>query len=132
MRNWSWDEGWILAATCMAQKDNGATLADIIGAADAINHTIPTATELSTAFSHLAGCGIVRLSDDRYVVAEEHLQAIRKVLKGKGGLFASADKLLKWLRRAGFEGDTAATLPLSDAEVKQAYESYRAALKQRR
>ena len=46
-----WEDGWILMAIHMSENNNGASLCDIISAADATNHTIPTADELTKSFT---------------------------------------------------------------------------------
>lgn len=118
-------------ATALVDKKGGATLADIIAAADMINHAIPTAGELSRAFSRLAGCGIIHLKNDRYLMARDRQRAVKKSLEGKGGLFSNVDKCLKWLKSTGLEPGRSKTVTLSDTEVQSAFESYSASLKER-
>ena len=130
MTNWSWDQGWILAATFMMNKDEGATLAEVVAAADTINHAIPTVSELSVALSKLAGCGVVRISEGRYYVAAEHLASLTKAMKRKGGVFAGADACLKWLRGAGLQGEPSAEGAVSEADAKAAHDSHALATKQ--
>ena len=52
MKEWTWSDGWILMATYLVQSKENPTLRDVIGAADATNHAIPTPIELSNAFSN--------------------------------------------------------------------------------
>ncbi len=132
MMNWSWDQGWILAAVFMMNKEEGATLAEVVAAADTINHAIPTVSELSVALSKLAGCGVLRVSDGRYFVAAEHLASLTKAMKRKGGVFAGADACLKWLRGAGLQGEPSAEGAVSEADAKAAYEAHTQASKRKR
>jgi hypothetical protein len=131
MMNWSWDQGWILAAVFMMNKDEGATLAEVIGAADMINHAIPTVSELSVALSKLSGSGVVQIRDGRYFIEAEHLASLTKAMKRKGGLFAGADKCLKWLRGAGLQGEPSAEGAVSAEDAKAAYDEYLQLLKHR-
>jgi hypothetical protein len=129
---WDWNDGWILAATLLVHKAGGATLAEVIAAADAVNHAIPTTDDLSRAFSRLADCGIVQIKNDRYLVARGRRRAVALSVTARGGLFSSADRCLKWLKTTGLEPpQSSATASLSDAEVRAAYESYRGWSKKR-
>ena len=121
MTQWTWNDAWILTATSLVHKRGGATLAEIIAAADVINHEIPTAGELSLAFSRLVVCGIVEVRNDRYLLARNRSRAVRKALEGKGGLISYVDKCLKWLKETGLEPLPSATVTVSDSDVRAAY-----------
>jgi hypothetical protein len=56
-----WSDAWLLAAV---DWSGGGDLAKIIGAADAINHAIPTDEEIEHSIRILDGAGLVRYSDD--------------------------------------------------------------------
>ena len=131
MTQWTWNDAWILTATSLVHKRGGATLAEIIGAADVLSHAIPTAGELSRAFSRLVDCGIVHVRNDRYLLARNRSRAVRKALEGKGGLFSNVDKCLKWLKATGLEPLPSATVTVSDSVVRAAYDSYCEMLKKR-
>ncbi len=132
MSQWTWNDAWILTATSFVHKRGGATLAEIISAADVIEHAIPTAGELSRAFSRLVDCGIVQVKNDRYLLARNRTRAVRKALEGRGGLFSNVDKCLKWLKKTGLEPLPSATFTVSDSDVLAAYVSYCAMLKKRK
>lgn len=132
MTQWTWNDAWILTATSLMHKRGGATLAEIIGAADVINHAIPTAGELSRAFSRLVGCGIVQVKNDRYLLARNRSRVVKKAVEGKGGLFSKVDKCLNWLKETGNEPLQSASVTLSDSDFRTAYESYCASLKKRK
>jgi hypothetical protein len=131
MTEWSWNDAWILTATSLVHKKGGATLAEIMGAADLVNHAIPTAGELSHAFSRLVDCGIVQVRNDRYLLPRNRQRALKKVVEGRGGLFSMVDNCLKWLEGVGVEPLESTTVTVSDSDVRAAYESYRASLKKR-
>ena len=99
---WTWNDGWILMSLFLTQRDGGAELHEIIGAADAINHAIPTAKELSRSLSRFSGCGLLSFDGSRYRIASEFLPGIQKAYDGREGLSSSGDKALKWLNRADF------------------------------
>lgn len=132
MSQWTWNDAWILTATSLMHKRGGATLVEIIGAADVINHAIPTAGELSQALSRLIDCGIVQVKNDRYLLARNWSHAVRKALEGKGGLFSKVDKCLKWLQETDTEPLPSAMVTLTDSDVRTAYDSYCASLKKRK
>jgi hypothetical protein len=129
MKLWAWNDAWILTATCLARKRGGATLAEVIAAADVINHAIPTAGQLSRAFSRLVDCGIVQVKNDRYLLPPNWQRAVRKALQGKGGLFSNVDKCLKWLKKTGLEPGQSSTVTVSDSDVRTAYDRYCVLLK---
>ncbi len=108
---WTRTDAWILAAVALASERDGATLAEVIGAADAIARAIPTADELAGALSRLVGSGLVQASGDRYGVAQEWRPAVAACLRGRGGLFDAVDRCARWLDQSGLE-------PSQDAAIK--------------
>jgi hypothetical protein len=54
-----WSDAWVLAAV---ERSDGGDLAKIIGAADAIDHAIPTDEEMEHAIRFLGAAGLVRYS----------------------------------------------------------------------
>jgi hypothetical protein len=131
MTQWAWNDAWILTATSLVHKKGGAALAEIVGAADVINHAIPTAGELSRAFSRFVDCGLVQVKNDRYLLTRTRQRAIKEAVAGKGGLFSKVDNCLKWLKRADLEPVQSTTVTVSESDVQAAYESYCASLKGR-
>jgi hypothetical protein len=121
---WTWDDGWILAATCLVSRPEGAELSEIIAAADAINHAIPTAGELSKAFTSLVSYGILVRERGCHTVSETYLPAIRAALQTRGGLFKSADKCLKWLQKLADENVALSQVLVTEAEVNAAQKEY--------
>ena len=121
---WSWSDGWLLMALLLAQGTKGARLCELIAAADLTNHAIPTARELSSALTKFARCRLVTASRGRYLLSPRHVPALWKAYEGRGGLFSSGDKGLKWLKRAALAPAVKRRIPISDAQVKAAYDQY--------
>jgi hypothetical protein len=54
-----WSDAWILQAVALASKDEPASLASVLAAADALNHALPIPDELHGAFARLIEEGYV-------------------------------------------------------------------------
>ena len=121
---WSWNDGWLLMALLLAQVTKGARLVQWIAAADMTNHAIPTAEELSSTLTKLVRCRLVTAARGRYLLSPRHLPAIRKAYEGRGGLFCSGDKGLKWLNRAGLAPETDRRIDISGTQLSAAYDQY--------
>ena len=128
---WKWTDGWLLMALSIASAEADAGLHELIGAADATNHAIPTTRELSRALTKFLQCGLVTVTADRYAVATEHAAAVTKAYMGKGGLFSSGDKGLKFLTRSGLVPKNDQRVELTDKQVDVAYKAYRRAMRTR-
>jgi len=62
-----WSDAWLLQAIAVAaSRDGSATLTEILGAADAVNHAMPTDEELHGGFSRLTAAGFVTEIDGRF------------------------------------------------------------------
>jgi len=131
MLQWTWSDGWILMALYLAGKDQGAQLYEIIAAADATNHAIPTTREMSRALTKFVQCGVVLEGEGRYSIVSDYLPAIKKAHDGRGGLFASGDKGLKWLRKSRLTAHSQGCVELTDAAMKEAYDAYTKAIRAR-
>jgi hypothetical protein len=83
-----WSEAWLLAAV---DWSGGGDLAKIIGAADAINHPIPTDEEMEHAIRFLDGAGLVRFSDDSLHLTEEGRRPCKRTQSKD--IFATLDRL---------------------------------------
>lgn len=121
---WTWNDGWILMAVYLAGSGQGAQLCEIIATADATNHAIPTAAEMSSALTRFAQCGLIRQHAGKYSIVEEYLPAIEQAYKGRGGLFSSGEKGEKWLRKTRLPPHTTDCIGLSDADMQAAYDQY--------
>lgn len=118
-------------ATYLTHGTEGARLHELIAAADAINHAIPTAKELSRAFTKLVRTGIVQIADDRFRLNEEFLPELEKTYKGRGGLFESAKKGEKWLKSLNVTQSNNREILITEDDVGTAYNAYISAIKKR-
>jgi len=64
---------WIFLAVAMASGKSPPTLNDIIGAADGINHAIPTHKELQSAFDWLTQQGLILKEGKKYRITDKEL-----------------------------------------------------------
>lgn len=118
-------------ALYLSGKDQGAALYEIIAAADAINHAIPTAREMSFALIKFLRCGIIQENKGKYSIVSDYLSALNKAYNGRGGLFASGDKGLKWLKKAGLTEKGIEVLDLTEKQMKAAYDQYIKAIRKK-
>jgi len=128
--NWTFTDGWILMSVYLTHGEEGASLDEMLGAADAMNHAIPTTNELSGSLTRLAKCGVVTQVDNRIRIAENYLPMIAKAYQGRGGLFSTPDKGKKWLSRMTFELNDAACVSITEQQSGEAYNQYRKRLRQ--
>jgi hypothetical protein len=61
-----WSDAWLLQAIAVAATNGPATLGEIIGAADATNHALPTNDELHGALVRLTAAGFVEEVQNRF------------------------------------------------------------------
>jgi hypothetical protein len=83
-----WSDAWLLAAV---DWSGGGDLAKIIGAADAINHAIPTDEEIDHAIQFLGAAGLVRYSDASLQLTDEGRRICRRT--ESKDIFATLDRL---------------------------------------
>jgi len=126
---WTFTDGWILMSVFVMHGESGASLDEVIRAADAMNHAKPTKGELSRSFSRLAACGILTVDNGRFRIAATHLPLLAKANKGKGGLFSTPDKGRKWLTQMQFEVDESIRVSGGDTQLSEAFDEYRKHLK---
>lgn len=108
----------------LALSDEGASLADIIAAADATNHAIPTPNELSHAFTKLVNSGVLVARGNNYEIDGKYLAGIEKAYKAKSGLFESANKGKKWLSSSGLLPIETPKITVTEEQVTSAYNEY--------
>jgi hypothetical protein len=61
-----WSDAWLLQAVALAARERPATLAEVIGYADAVNHALPTSDELHGGFGRLTMGGFVEEVEARF------------------------------------------------------------------
>jgi hypothetical protein len=129
---WTWNDGWILMSMFLTRDADGTPLKDIIAAADATNHAIPTPKELSRALSKFVQCELISASADRYLISAEFIPGIQTAIEGKGGLFQAPEKGIKWLKKSGLTIKNDKKIELTDEEVHSAYQAYIKAIHKRK
>ncbi len=129
---WVWNDGWILMAIHMTQTENGASLSSIISAADATNHAIPTAKELTRAFTKFIQHSLVEISKNHYFICDQYRDSISQAYSSKGGLFETANKGLKWLKNSILVKDNESLIVITESDVEKAYKEYTSKLKIRK
>jgi hypothetical protein len=123
-KQWTWNNGWILMSVFLVQSNEESTLADVLAAADATNHAIPTPNELSQAFTKLVNAGVLKIEGNNYRISKEYIGDIEKAYKSKGGLFESGNKGKKWLNNSGLEVLKTPKITITQDDVKNAYDVY--------
>ena len=108
----------------LVQSDNGAKLCDVIGAADATNHAIPTPNELSHAFTKLLNAGVIEIKGNNYKIDPDKSSDIELAYKMRGGLFQSGLKGEAWLKRSNLKVVSNSSIVISQKDVKEAYDEY--------
>jgi hypothetical protein len=126
---WTFNDGWILMSVFLTHGEDGACLDDVIGAADAMNHAIPTQGELSRSLTRLASCGVLSENGGPYRIADAYMPLIAKANSGKGGLFSTPDKGKNWLSRMRFDVDDTVRVAVTKEQLSKAFESYRKRLR---
>ena len=81
-----WSDAWLLQAIALASRKEPATLADLLAAADAVNHALPTSEELHGALSRLGVGGFVEKVDDRFRLTSRVPAEIRNAMSEGGWL----------------------------------------------
>jgi len=114
--SWTWVDAWLFAAT--ADSDGGTSLSRLLGAADALNHAIPTRAELSSGLGALVSAGLIERTPDGF-----RTTSVGRAMKENwsGGLGRWQESLLPQLERLPRPDDL---LPLTDSEVRDAYAAY--------
>jgi hypothetical protein len=96
---WTWSDAWVMAAIAAGRTEDGeASLVDLIGAADKLNHAILNHGEVQQAVRRLRNTGLLTVSDTGFVLTEAGGQLADEASRRGGGL-AVVDRLLKALGR---------------------------------
>jgi hypothetical protein len=78
---WNWNDAWVFVSAVIAERlerdralhaalpVTGATLADVLAAADFLHHSVPSRAELEESVRRLAGAGLLTVDDDMVGVA---------------------------------------------------------------
>jgi hypothetical protein len=113
---WHWNDAWIFVAAVIAERLErdramhaslpvaGASLADVLAAADFLYHSVPTREELEESIRRLAGAGLLTIDDDLVAVAPTGEQLWRT--RPFSGLSSAVVTLQTQLNRSSEPGDT--------------------------
>jgi len=117
---WQWNDAWIFVSAVIAERLErdravhaalpivGATLADVLAAADFLHHAVPSRAELEESIRRLSGAGLLVVSDDLVEVAPAGEQLWRT--RPFSGLSSAVMTLQAQLNRAAEPGDDDWTL----------------------
>ncbi|AEV82683.1 hypothetical protein ACWT_1664 [Actinoplanes sp. SE50] len=117
---WNWNDAWIFVSAVIAERlerdralhaalpVTGATLADLIAAADFLHHSVPARAELEESVRRLAGAGLITVADDIVQVAPAGEQLWRT--RPFSGLSSAVMTLQTQLNRAASPGRSEWTL----------------------
>lgn len=112
---WHWNDAWIFVSAVIAERlereralhaplpITGASLADVLAAANFLHHSVPTREELEESVRRLAGAGLLTIDDDLVEVlpAGEQLWRTRPF----SGLSSAVVSLQAQLNRSSAPGD---------------------------
>lgn len=118
-------DGLILMSIFGAEEGTGATLSGIIGYAEMLTHSVPSADQLSQAFTRLVQDGLLEVSTGRYVLCESMRLELKKSIGSEGKwaeLPAKAVAVLKCHRHTPVNSKT---VTLTAAEVATAWDEFR-------
>ncbi|MBL7256615.1 hypothetical protein [Paractinoplanes lichenicola] len=113
--DWQWNDAWIFVSAVIAERLErdralhaalpmaGASLADVLAAADFLHHSVPSRAELEESVRRLAGAGLLLVEDDLVEVAPAGEQLWRS--RPFSGLSSAVMTLQTQLNRAASPGD---------------------------
>lgn len=119
-------------AVAMVHEDDGARLDRVIGAADAMNHSIPVYEEVRQVFENLANLGVLKREHDRFVMTDDVLDGLLTARSRRGGLFAGPKKGKDWLRNYEFLDREPSNFELTFEECHAACKTNRRSFQRRR
>jgi formylglycine-generating enzyme required for sulfatase activity len=113
---WHRNDAWIFVSAVIAERlerdralhaalpVTGASLADVLAAADFLHQTVPSREELEDALRRLSGAGLLNIDDDLIVVAPAGEQLWRT--RPFSGLSSAVVTLQTQLNRSSRPGDS--------------------------
>ncbi|MEU4217033.1 hypothetical protein [Actinoplanes sp. NPDC026623] len=114
--DWHWNDAWIFVSTVIAERlerdralhaalpVTGASLADVLAAADFLHHSVPSRAELEDSIRRLVGAGLLTVDDDLIEVASAGEQLWRT--RPFSGLSSAVVTLQAQLNRAATPGES--------------------------
>jgi hypothetical protein len=113
---WRWNDAWIFVSSVIAERlerdrarhaalpVTGASLADVLAAADFLHHSVPSRAELQESMRRLVGAGLLTVDDDLVDVAPAGEQLWRT--RPFSGLSSAVVTMQTQLNRASEPGDS--------------------------
>jgi hypothetical protein len=113
---WRWNDAWIFVSAVIAERlerdralhaalpVTGASLADLMAAADFLHHSVPSREELEESVRRLAGAGLLTIEDDIVEVAPPGEQLWRT--RPFSGLSSAVVTLQTQLNRSSAPGNS--------------------------
>lgn len=111
-------------ALLMCNSDKGTGLSNVIASADASNHAIPTANELTWAFTKLVSANVVEVENGNYKIVDQYLDDLTIAYNQPGGLFETGRKGEEWLNESGLDVSDETVIEISKLDVSNAYNDY--------
>ncbi|WP_433829394.1 hypothetical protein ACQP2E_08025 [Actinoplanes sp. CA-015351] len=130
---WHWNDAWIFVSAVIAERLErdraihaalpvaGATLADLLAAADFLHHSVPSREDIEGSVRRLSGAGLITVDDDMFEVAPAGEQLWRT--RPFSGLSSAVMTLQTQLNRSAEPGD--ADWTLTDQAYAAALREYR-------
>lgn len=126
---WTFSDGWIMASIHIWGDERWSTLADIVAAADAMNHAIPTSGELTLALTRLHSHNVIERSRDGFRVCEPYRESFTSALQGRGSLFETPNKAKRWLAKTELCVYQPVVVEISPHALTAACQVYKTSLK---
>ena len=120
---------WVLLSISLAARDKRATLDLVVGAADAVNHSVLTPEEIQSAFRALTSKGLIAPDGNLVSLTPSGSQLLNTVLSGKlegGPWMTQVSALIEPLAKlpaAPLPQDQESSLPTSE-EAETAVRTY--------
>jgi hypothetical protein len=128
MDKFNFATAWVFASVT---ADGGVDLRLLIGAADSLNHAIPTIGEITRSLKALHRCGLVDIADGRIHLTVHGRAVADAGFARRGGRFSIPDNMRKSLDKATHPA--IATTPdlsfITDESVAAAFQTYRKMLR---
>lgn len=128
MDKFNFNTAWIFASVI---ADRGVDLPRLIGAADSLNHAIPTLGEITRALKALYACGLVDINDSRVHLTPHGRAVADDGFARRGGRFSIPDNMRRSLDAASHPTiDSEPELSfITDESLSAAFQEYRKMLR---
>jgi hypothetical protein len=123
--DWLWSDGWLLMSFVVSANDKFTLELDaLLGAADCMNHAIPTNHELNRALSKFIALGLITNHMPPYELSASMTLEIRASTKGTKGLFSLPDAGLNWLNKHKIESAKIINVDIPIERIDRSYNDY--------